>query len=142
MSSAYKVMLEAEPNPADMQALVKGLTAFNASQTNGDNPNYLLATVRDGDGALFGGLLGATYLGWLTIQVVWLDETARGQGFGSELLEIAEREAVRRGCPRAFVETLSFQALPFYEKRGYKVFSRLPDFPPGGARYTLTKQLS
>ncbi|WLI88162.1 GNAT family N-acetyltransferase [Massilia sp. R2A-15] len=140
--SDYKVTLEAEPNPADMQALVKGLTAFNASQTNGDNPDYLLATVRDGEGNLIGGLLGATYLGWLTIQIVWLDEPARGHGHGTALLEIAEREAVRRGCPRAFVETLSFQALPFYEKCGYTVFSRLPDFPPGGARYTLTKQLS
>jgi GNAT superfamily N-acetyltransferase len=53
----------------------------------------------------------------------------------------AEQEAVRRGCPRVFVETLSFQALPFYEKCGYTVFSRLPDFPPGGCRYALTKTL-
>jgi hypothetical protein len=35
----------------------------------------------------------------------------------------------------------SFQALPFYEKCGYEVFSRLPEFPPGGARYALTKKL-
>jgi hypothetical protein len=40
-----------------------------------------------------------------------------------------------------FLETLSFQALPFYEKLGYTVFSRLDDFPPGGARYALTKSL-
>jgi hypothetical protein len=33
-----------------------------------------------------------------------------------------------------------FQALPFYEKRGY-VVSRLASFPPGGARYALTRQL-
>lgn len=137
-----QVKMAAEPSPADMHALVKGLTAFNASQTGGEQQNNLLVTVRDDEGALIGGLLGATYLGWLTIQIVWLDESARGKGYGSELMEIAEREAVRRGCPRAFVETLSFQALPFYEKRGYTVHSRLPDFPPGGARYSLTKQLS
>lgn len=137
-----QVKVEAEPNPADMQALVKGITAFNASKADGEQPNYLLATVRDGEGALIGGLLGATYLGWLTIQIMWLDEAARGQGHGSALLEVAERESVRRGCPRVFVETLSFQALPFYEKCGYTVFSSLPDFPPGGLRYTLTKQLS
>lgn len=136
------VRIESEPNPSDMQALVKGLTAFNASQADGEQPNYLLATVRDDEGVLTGGLLGATYLGWLTIQIVWLDDQARGKGYGSELMAIAEREAVRRGCPRVFVETLSFQALPFYEKCGYTVYSRLPDFPPGGTRYTLTKQLS
>jgi ribosomal protein S18 acetylase RimI-like enzyme len=53
----------------------------------------------------------------------------------------AEEEALRRKCPRVFLETLSFQALPFYEKLGYTVASRIADFPPGGARYALTKTL-
>ncbi|MCU6498356.1 GNAT family N-acetyltransferase [Rugamonas sp. A1-17] len=138
---AYIIKLEETPDGGDMQALVKGLTEYNAAQANGDTPNYLLATVKDDSGKLVGGLLGATYLGWLQIQVVWLDDSVRGQGYGSELMTIAEREGLRRGCQNAFVETLSFQALPFYEKLGYSVFSRLADFPPGGARYALTKKL-
>jgi GNAT superfamily N-acetyltransferase len=142
MVSKHEVILEAEPRANDMQALVKGLTEFNASQANGDTPQYLLATVRNSKGALTGGLLGATYLGWLQIQVVWLDDNLRGHGYGSELMAVAEKEALRRGCAQSFVETLSFQALPFYEKCGYEVFSRLPDFPPGGARYALTKKLN
>jgi GNAT superfamily N-acetyltransferase len=141
MQPTHKVILETEPSSADMQLLVKGLTEFNASHANGDVPNYLLATVKNGTGELAGGLLGATYLGWLQIQVVWLDDSVRGHGYGSELMALAEQEALRRGCARAFVETLSFQALPFYEKCGYQVFSRLADFPPGGARYALTKNL-
>jgi GNAT superfamily N-acetyltransferase len=141
MSKTHKVILETEPDTDDMQLLVKGLSEFNASRSNGDVPNYLVATVKCSDGQLAGGLLGATYLGWLQIQVVWLDDSVRGQGYGSELMALAEEEALRRGCARAFVETLSFQALPFYEKCGYEVFSRLADFPPGGARYALTKNL-
>jgi len=139
--SAHIIKLEESPEGGDMQALVKGLTAYNAEQANGETPNYLVATVKDDDGKLVGGLLGATYLGWLQIQVVWLDDSVRGQGYGSELMAIAEREGLRRGVQNAFVETLSFQALPFYEKLGYTVFSRLADFPPGGARYALTKKL-
>ena len=141
MDEKYQVILEAEPQASDMHDLVKGLTAFNASRTNGDTPDYIVATVKNSEGVLTGGLLGATYLGWLQIQVVWLDDAIRGQGFGTELMAMAEREALRRGCAQAFVETLSFQALPFYEKLGYEVFSRLPDFPPGGARYALIKKL-
>ena len=141
MVDKHEVILEAEPRASDMQALVKGLTEFNASQANGDTPQYILATVRDSEGVLAGGLLGATYLGWLQIQVVWLDDNVRGHGYGSKLMAVAENEALRRGCARSFLETLSFQALPFYEKCGYEVFSRLPDFPPGGARYALTKKL-
>ncbi|RFP13778.1 MULTISPECIES: N-acetyltransferase [unclassified Duganella] len=139
--NAHIVKLEETPDGGDMQALVKGLTAYNAAQANGETPNYLVATVKDDGGKLVGGLLGATYLGWLQIQVVWLDDSVRGLGYGSELMAIAEREALRRGVQNAFVETLSFQALPFYEKLGYTVFSRLADFPPGGARYALTKKL-
>ncbi|GGC76926.1 GNAT family N-acetyltransferase [Undibacterium terreum] len=141
MESSYKVALEAEPAPADMHTLVNGLTEFNAMQTGGQMPDYLLVSVRDSAGQLAGGLLGATYLGWLQIQIVWMPDSLRGQGYGQELMEAAEKEGLRRGCNKVFLETFSFQALPFYEKCGYKVFSRLADFPPGGARYALTKDL-
>ena len=93
--SAHIIKLEESPEGGDMQALVKGLTAYNAEQANGETPNYLVATVKDDDGKLVGGLLGATYLGWLQIQVVWLDDSVRGQGYGSELMAIAEREGLR-----------------------------------------------
>jgi GNAT superfamily N-acetyltransferase len=136
------ITLETKPDPSDMRAIVKGLTDFNSSQTDGAVPEYLVVTLRDSGGAVVGGLVGATYLGWLQIHAVWLPDALRGRKYGSELMAVAEREAVRRGCPRIFLETYSFQALPFYEKCGYKIFSRLPDFPLGGARYALTKNLS
>lgn len=142
MTSEYVVAVETKPEPGDMGAVVRGLTEFNASQAGGDTPNYLLVTLRDGEGTMLGGLLGATYLGWLQVQALWVPETLRGGGHGTALMAEAEKEAVRRGCPRVFLETLSFQALPFYEKLGYKVFSKLPDFPLGGARYALTKDLA
>ena len=141
MESKYSIALESKPQAGDMSIVVKGLTEFNSQQAGGDMPNYLLATVRDDQGTVVGGLLGATYLGWLQIQAVWLPDTLRGRDYGTELMSLAEQEALRRGCPRVFLETLSFQALPFYEKLGYTVFSRLPDFPIGGARYALTKTL-
>ena len=141
MESKYSIALEAKLQPSDMSVIVKGLTEFNSQQAGGDMPNYLLVTVRDDQGTVVGGLLGATYLGWLQVQAVWLPDTLRGRDYGTELMSLAEQEALRRGCPRVFLETLSFQALPFYEKLGYAVFSRLPDFPVGGARYALTKML-
>lgn len=139
--NSYKVTVEAEPDGGDIAALVQGLTAFNAAHLDGEVPDYLLITIRDAEGALVGGLLGATYVQWLQIQVVWMEDALRGAGYGSQLMALAEQEALRRGCSNAFVETFSFQALAFYERCGYKVFSGLPDFPPGGARYALTKAL-
>ncbi|MDB5536981.1 MAG: Acetyltransferase family protein, partial [Devosia sp.] len=40
-----------------------------------------------------------------------------------------------------WLDTFSFQARPFYEKLGYSVFGTIPDYPPGGARYFLSKTL-
>lgn len=141
MLDDYVIAIETEPKQGDMMSVIKGLTEFNASKADGDTPNYLVATLRDRDANIVGGLVGATYLGWLQVQALWVSDSVRGGGYGTALLTMAESEAVRRGCPRVFLETLSFQALPFYEKCGYKVFSKLPDFPPGGARYALTKEL-
>jgi GNAT superfamily N-acetyltransferase len=142
MESTHNIALEAEPKASDINAIVKGLTEFNSLKMDGAMPEYLLATVRDDAGDLVGGLLGATYLGWLQVHSLWLPDALRGRRYGSELMAIAECEALRRGCERAFLETFNFQALPFYEKCGYTVFSRLADFPVGGARYALTKSLS
>lgn len=116
MESTYRIALEADPQPSDMSAIVKGLDEFNREQTGGAIPEYLLAPVRNEQGAVIGGLLGATYLGWLQVHSVWLPDALRGRKYGTGLMALAEREAVRRGCTRAFLETYSFQALPFYEK--------------------------
>jgi GNAT superfamily N-acetyltransferase len=142
MSQNYQVVVESEPVQAEMGIILKGLSAYNASKANGDTPNYLFIAVRGADGSIAGGLVGATYLGWLQVLAVWIPDELRGLGYGAALMQAAEKEAIYRGCPRVFLETLSFQALPFYEKCGYKVFSQLPDFPPGGCRYALTKELS
>jgi hypothetical protein len=39
------------------------------------------------------------------------------------------------------LDTMSFQALPFYQKQGYTVFGILEDLPEGHRRYYLRKDL-
>jgi hypothetical protein len=70
-------------------------------------------------------------LGWLFISHLWMAEALRGQR--------AEREAARRDCRRAYLDTFDFQALGFYQKRGYEVFGSLEGFPTGHRRYFLQK---
>ena len=140
MTNELSIAIET-PNNADMGQVMHQLQAYNASKAGGEVPDYLFIAARDAAGEIKGGLIGGIYLGWLTVTVLTLDESLRGQGHGAKLLKLAEDEAVRRGCPRVFLETLSFQSLPFYEKQGYRVHSRLEGFPPGGTRYALTKML-
>lgn len=105
MDDKCRVVLENKPDMKDIQALVQGLAEFNAGCANGEKPGYLIVTVRDAKDDLVGGLVGATYLGWLQIQVVWLKDSARGQGYGRALMDMAESEVLRRGDVNAFVET-------------------------------------
>src|SRR5471032_2611053 len=106
MQQTYQITVESEPKPAEMGVVVKGLMDYNASQADGDTPNYLFITVRGDDGEVEGGVVGASYLGWMTIQAVWMTDKSRGQGHGTKLMQAAEEEAIRRGCPRVFLETL------------------------------------
>ncbi len=70
-----------------------------------------------------------------------MQEQLRGRGYGQVLLAAAEQEAKQRGCKHVFLDTFSFQSPQFYQKRGYRVFSKLLNFPPGYSRYFLQKQL-
>jgi hypothetical protein len=52
----------------------------------------------------------------------------------------AETEGRRRGCSAVWLDTFEFQARPFYEKLGYRLFGTL-DFPAGFKRFFLQKAL-
>lgn len=130
-------------DPADKTFVHDGLRAYNETFTGGDSYRPLFVFLRDDAGALAGGLLGDTYWGWLYISIFWIDDRYRGQGLGERMIAAAEDEARARGCRHVHLDTMSFQARPFYEKLGYRVYGTLPDFPAGSGheRYYLTKEL-
>jgi hypothetical protein len=45
------------------------------------------------------------------------------------------------GAVQAQLDTLDFQAKPFYEKRGYQVKYQLNNYPLSGTRYFMEKPL-
>lgn len=142
MNQECSITLEGKPNSSDMNGIVQGLLAYNGLHTNGEKPQYLMVSLRDNNQQLVGGLVGATYLGWLQVHAVWMKDELRGNDYGSRFLQVAEDEAVQRGCLNVCLETLSFQALPFYQKRGYTIYCQLADFPPGQTKYFLKKSIS
>jgi GNAT superfamily N-acetyltransferase len=76
------------------------------------------------------------------LHYLFLPEDLRGAGLGSSLLRRLEAEARARGCLGVWLDTLSFQARPFYEKHGYALFGSIQDHPPGHARHFLFKRLN
>ena len=91
---------------------------------------------------VLGGILGRTSLGLLFIDLVFLPDGLRRTGLGGRILEMAEAEGRERGCRRAVLYTISFQAPGFYERHGWREFGRIPCEPPGTARVFMTKELA
>lgn len=86
------------------------------------------------------GLVGLTRWNWLLIETLWVEESLRHQGFGKQLMLMAEQEAKRRGCIEAILDTFSFQAKGFYEKLGYEMFAQVDDYPSGYSFFQLKKE--
>lgn len=139
----YTLFLSQAPTEAERAVITAGLDSF--SESVGDIPPFMYQAVavfvKDNANQVLGGVIGGTYWQWLHVQSLWVDGSLRGEGFGRDLLLTAEREALRRGCIGAYVNTHDFQALGFYEKLGYVIAGELADFPPGHRRYMLQKRL-
>lgn len=80
-------------------------------------------------------------MGLLFIDRFFLPERLRKSGIGTRVIRAAENEGKRRGCSRAVLFTVTFQAPGFYERQGYQVLGRIECDPPGATRVCMTKKL-
>jgi len=140
-----KIEVTQTPDPADMEFLSQGIQGFNRGTVPGlpevAQDLKFAVFARDDRGKLVGGIRANAFWGYLCIELLWLSEEARGYGAGKRLVEGAEAFAMEHGFRHARVETTSFQAKPFYEKLGYKVYGVLDDFPEGHQSFYLHKDL-
>jgi GNAT superfamily N-acetyltransferase len=128
---------------AERSVIADGLRAFNQAQAGYLDSRPLNIFARDPEtNRVIGGLLGRTSLGLLRVDLFFLPEHLRRSGLGSRILAAAEHEAKRRGCTRAVLSTLHFQAPGFYLKQGWEVAARIDCDPPGHTRFHMTKKLS
>ncbi|HEV2147666.1 MAG TPA: GNAT family N-acetyltransferase [Longimicrobiaceae bacterium] len=138
---ALTTQLDETPSGADLDRIVRGVRAFNRSVGGQEPPRPVACFLRDGAGEMVGGAWGELWGRALHVAALWVDEGLRGQGHGAALLRELEAYALRRGHPLAYVETLSYQARPFYEKQGYRVFGELEGVAEGCTYYFLRKDL-
>src|SRR5438874_1437210 len=75
------------------------------------------------------------------IDALWVDDNYRRQGYGAKLMKAIEDYAAAHGHPLVYLETASFQALPFYQSLGYVVFGELEEISPGHTLFFLRKEL-
>lgn len=140
--SECTLTLEQQPAASDMAALNSWIVEYNLAQVGDHWKGRLAILARDPQGQLAGGILGFTDRGWLRIEILVVQEQHRRAGIGTRLLRAAEGEALRRSCHSAWLDTFSFQALPFYQRQGYTIFGSLGRYPDQHTRYFVQKALA
>lgn len=139
-----ELAVQATDAPDDQARAVisDGLAGYNDEKAGYRDFRPLAVVVSDpGTGEVIGGLFGRTSFGLLFVERFFLPEKFRGNGLGSRVIAVAEEEARQRGCTRAALFTLTFQAPGFYLKQGYAIAARLECSPPGATRMLMTKAL-
>ena len=122
-----------------------GIVEYNRKQVPFiQEPEFLgiNRVIKNEQGIVLAGINTIMYC-WncLYIDVLWVDENYRKEGYGSLLLKEVERLAIEKGGKLVHLDTFDFQAKDFYLKHGYQVFGELKNCPEGHIRYYMTKQL-
>ena len=107
--------LDEHPKAEDFRRLLDGVRAFNRAQTGNETPRPVAYYLRDEDGKIVGGVQGSLWGRSMHIDALWVDDVYRGQRFGSRLMKAIEEYAASQNHLLIYLETTSFQALPFYQ---------------------------
>jgi GNAT superfamily N-acetyltransferase len=134
-----------EGTKEECQNIVDGIVAYNASQVPlTQDPSFIPINrvIKGADGDVIAGILSLLYC-WncLYVDILWVKEGHRKEGYGSALLNEVEKIATENGCYLVHLDTFDFQAKEFYLKHGYEVFGVLEDCPMGHTRYYLKKKI-
>jgi GNAT superfamily N-acetyltransferase len=138
-----EIVTSEDPADSERQALVDLLVNYNASRVGEQRVRQYALLLREPQNAeIVGGLYAYLFYDWLSIELLIVPDRYRRHGFGTELMQRAERYAIDAGCVGIWLNTFSFQARGFYERLGYEVFASLEQHPRGAQRFFLRKQLA
>jgi len=134
-----------ECTTGDVDCIVNGLLDYNLSKVPQIQERDFIRidrVIERANGEIIAGILGKMYY-WncLYIDILWVNEAYRKEGFGSRLLKEVENIAKEKGCYLIHLDTFDFQAKDFYVKYGYEVFGTLDDCPQEHKRYFLKKNI-
>ncbi len=137
-----KIEVIEEPSTELTAFLDAKIAEFNWARWEVNKRKAIAVKLTNEQGEIIAGAAGRTFGDWLMINTLWVSESLRGQHVGSEILKKIEQAAQVRGCNKALLDTLNFQAKPFYEQHGYQVQWTQQGYPKTGCKYYMVKQLA
>ena len=138
----YKIVYEANPRHEETQLLGNGIMAYAKQKMEFDPINFFAFFIRDDNNEIRGGCNGCNLYGCLYIDQLWIEESLRSKGYGTSLMETAEKWGIANGCTFSAVNTMSWEALEFYKKRGFYIEFERRGFLKDSIFYFLRKDFS
>ncbi|MHA1492920.1 MAG: GNAT family N-acetyltransferase [Candidatus Thorarchaeota archaeon] len=132
-----------EPTDEEVKEFQNGLEEYNMSQTDGEfnSPQpWLSLVLKDHEDIIVGGVLTSTLYWTQYLEVLWVDEKYRGNGYGRNLILEAHRLAKKQGCVSSHTYTFSWQAPDFYQAVGYKLIATYDGYHGGITELILMKR--
>ncbi len=137
-----KIIYNDELEKKYKQQVIKGLDneARRKRNISSDTGSFSFVMLDEGD-EFVGGMQGHTYYGCCHIDLLYIREDRRKQGHGAKFLQQAEDIARKRNCAFMTVNTMDFQAKPFYEKHGFNLEFTRHGYEKNSLLFTLRKEL-
>ncbi len=103
------------------EQIFKGFSRHAVAKTGYDGLSDSVAFIATDEETFVGAVVVAQFWGALHVKYLYVEDAYRGQKIASHLMDRAFSYGKEKGCPFAFVETMSFQALGFYQKIGFQI---------------------
>ena len=130
-----------EPSQDLVDFFDKKIEEFNLARWEVKTKEKYAFKVHNDQGEIVAGAAGWSFGYWLFLANLWVSEELRGQKMGLKILKEIEELGAKRGCKYVMLDTLNFQARPFYEKYGYEVKWTQENYPKEGCKYYMVKEL-
>ena len=139
----YQLAISHELVDEETDVINEGLRKYNTPYLGKDATHFAIY-IKDENGKVVGGILtwSRPKLKMLYIGTLWLPKELRGKGYGTQLMQAAEEEGRRQGCKVVQVDTMDFQAAPFYEKMGYTQIGNVENLFGDHTIYFFRKDLT
>ena len=108
-------------NPLLKKQIQEGLSRHSLTTTGFDEKSEAIAFIAYDQTQFVGAITLEVFWGALHIKNLYVEEHYRDHGIATQLMEKALIYGQEFHCPFAFVETMSFQALGFYQKQGFEL---------------------
>lgn len=122
------IVFTQSPSSEDIDCIYQGLGDFNQKFVPEIKDESFAFFVRDETGKILGGLTGFIYITSLRIRFLWLSESLRNRGTGSQLIKQVEEICKERKISNIALDTYTFQAPKFYEYHGFTEIGRYKDY--------------